>query len=102
MVTTRIRPEYLLPTLVGIGVIIAALVNVPWWTLLTVAFIYLVSLPIGIITASRLAAEAEAEAKNDTSTPPPAKDEQMGTVRLIDHDQDDDLPPDRQAGSGNG
>ncbi|MGI9507602.1 MAG: CDP-diacylglycerol--serine O-phosphatidyltransferase [Geminicoccaceae bacterium] len=102
MVTTRIRPEYLLPTLVGIGVIIAALVNVPWWTLLTVAFIYLVSLPIGIITASRLAAGAEAEAKNDTSTPAPAKDEQMGTVRLIDHDQDDDLPPDRKAGSGNG
>ncbi|MDH3661271.1 MAG: CDP-diacylglycerol--serine O-phosphatidyltransferase [Alphaproteobacteria bacterium] len=60
MVTTRIRPEYLLPTLVGIGVIITALVNVPWWTLLIVAFIYLVSLPIGVITASRLAAEAEA------------------------------------------
>lgn len=58
MITTRIRPQYLLPTLVGIGAIITALVNVPWWTLLTVALIYLVSLPIGILTASRLAAQA--------------------------------------------
>ena len=58
MMTTRIRPDYLLPTLVGIGVIITALVNVPWWTLLTVAFIYLASLPFGIITANRLAAGA--------------------------------------------
>ena len=59
MVTTRISPQYLLPTLVGIGAIITALVNVPWWTLLTVAVIYLASLPIGVITASRLAAQAE-------------------------------------------
>ena len=58
MMTTRIRPDYLLPTLVGIGVIITALVNVPWWTLLTVAFIYLASLPFGIVTANRLAAGA--------------------------------------------
>ncbi len=58
MVTTRVSPQYLLPALVCIGVIIAALVNVPWWTLLTVAAIYLASLPIGIITAHKLAAEA--------------------------------------------
>ena len=62
MMTTRIRPDYLLPTLVGIGVIITALVNVPWWTLLTVAFIYLASLPFGIITANRLAAGATSTA----------------------------------------
>lgn len=102
MVTTRIRPEYLLPTLVGIGVIIAALVNVPWWTLLTVAFIYLASLPIGIITASRLAAEAETAAGDEAKTPNPTDDEHPGTVHLISKDEDDDLPPDRQAGSRNG
>jgi CDP-diacylglycerol--serine O-phosphatidyltransferase len=68
MVTTRVSPEYLLPTLVGIGVIIAALVNVPWWTLLTVAAIYLVSLPIGIVTARKLAAQAEAAKTDEAST----------------------------------
>jgi CDP-diacylglycerol--serine O-phosphatidyltransferase len=68
MVTTRVSPEYLLPTLVGIGVIIAALVNVPWWTLLTVAAIYLVSLPIGIVTARKLAAQAEAAKADEAST----------------------------------
>ncbi len=62
MMTTRIRPEYMLPTLVGIGAIITALVNVPWWTLLTVAFIYLASLPFGVITANRLAAGATSTA----------------------------------------
>jgi CDP-diacylglycerol--serine O-phosphatidyltransferase len=69
MVTTRVSPHYLLPTLVGIGVIIAALVNVPWWTLLIVAAIYLASLPIGIMTARRLAAQAET-AKTDEAPKP--------------------------------
>lgn len=69
MMTTRIRPEYLLPTLVGIGAIITALVNVPWWTLLTVAFIYLASLPFGIITANRLAANTAAGAAGTAGAP---------------------------------
>jgi len=59
MVTTRVNPRYILPTLVGIGAIITALVNVPWWTLLTVACLYLASLPVGILVAKNLAAEAE-------------------------------------------
>ncbi len=57
MVTTRLDPEYILPVLVGIGAIITALVNVPWWTLLTVAFIYLVSVPVSILTARSLATQ---------------------------------------------
>ncbi len=81
MMTTRIRPDYLLPTLVGIGAIITALVNVPWWTLLTVAFFYLASLPFGIITANRLAAGATSTA-GDSET-------------LADEDETD-------AGSGTG
>ena len=57
MVTTRVKPQLMLPTLVIIGAIIVALVNVPWWTLLTVAGLYLLSLPIGIIVARNLAAQ---------------------------------------------
>jgi CDP-diacylglycerol--serine O-phosphatidyltransferase len=72
MVTTRVRPEYLLPTLVGIGAIIAALVNVPWWTLLTVGVIYLASIPFSVISARTLANQdrrrSEAKAGKDGST----------------------------------
>jgi len=97
MITTRIRPEYLLPTLVGIGAIITALVNVPWWTLLTVAFIYLVSLPIGIVTASKLAKAAAAETAKEKAAAASLSEDQR-PVRLIDS-RDDDVPqPGRQAG----
>ena len=65
MMTTRVKPHFMLPTLVGIGAIITALVNVPWWTLLTVAFIYLVSLPISILTARNLAAQAESKPQDE-------------------------------------
>ncbi|MEM9441420.1 MAG: CDP-diacylglycerol--serine O-phosphatidyltransferase [Pseudomonadota bacterium] len=83
MMTTRVSPQYWLPTLVGIGVIIASLVNVPWWTLLTVAAIYLVSLPIGIITARRLAAQSEAATSDETSTQdPPANSDEARPIQL--------------------
>ena len=67
MITTRVKPRYMLPVLVGIGAIITALVNVPWWTLLTVACIYLASLPIGVLVARNLAAQAEAQPVDEDS-----------------------------------
>ena len=103
MMTTRVRPEYLLPTLVGIGAIITALVNVPWWTLLTVAFIYLVSLPFGIMTARRLAAEWESGAGSDaTESPADQRPEAVSTVCLVGQEADDTPSSDRQAGSREG
>lgn len=65
MMTTRVKPQFMLPTLVGVGAIIAALVNVPWWTLLTVACIYLISLPISILVARNLAQQTAAQSDED-------------------------------------
>ncbi len=99
MMTTRVKPQYMLPTLVGIGAIITALVNVPWWTLLSVACLYLLSLPFSIIVAKKLAAETEAS--QDGKDPQIAgpgdgvprvtseqAEENDGRVRLIKPDQD--------------
>ncbi len=88
MVTTRIRPEYLLPTLVGIGAIITALVNVPWWTLLTVAFVYLASIPFSVLSARALAAEAAKTgaktAKAGTATTDEASKDRTEALRLVE------------------
>jgi CDP-diacylglycerol--serine O-phosphatidyltransferase len=83
MATTRIRPQYLLPTLVGIGAIIAALVNVPWLTLLAVAFIYLASIPVGILTARSLAARAEQEKAREAASSEAAPEDGVGPLRLV-------------------
>ncbi|MGI9494001.1 MAG: CDP-diacylglycerol--serine O-phosphatidyltransferase [Geminicoccaceae bacterium] len=100
MVTTRVNPRYILPTLVAIGAIITALVNVPWWTLLVVACLYLASLPVGILVAKNLAAQAESQprdknpedvddgAENTTAMPGEAKAASAG-VRLIKPDRDE-------------
>ncbi len=88
MMTTRIKPEYLLPTLVGIGAIIAALVTVPWWTLLSVAFIYLGTIPISILVARRLHHEHQQEQAAAPVT---------GAVRLVEVDKADGQPRKRPA-----
>jgi CDP-diacylglycerol--serine O-phosphatidyltransferase len=53
-VVVRIRPEWVLPTLVGVGVFVAALSSAPWHTLLALGAIYLASLPVGWWSAWRL------------------------------------------------
>jgi CDP-diacylglycerol--serine O-phosphatidyltransferase len=83
MVTTRIKPDYFLPALVGIGAIITALVNVPWWTLLTVAFVYLASIPFSIITARKLAMEHEATVGEAATSTTDLDKAPPGTVPLI-------------------
>jgi hypothetical protein len=88
----------MLPTLVGVGAIIAALVNAPWWTLLTVAGCYLLSLPFGIVVARKLAAQTAA---SEPTRPPYAGEDADakqaalateegpdGRVRLIRRDQE--------------
>jgi CDP-diacylglycerol--serine O-phosphatidyltransferase len=88
MVTTRVRPEFLLPTLVAIGAIITALVNVPWWTLLCVAFLYLASIPFGIVTARKLAA-ADSMPTNAQSTEDSAIEEKTEPLRLVEPETDE-------------
>jgi CDP-diacylglycerol--serine O-phosphatidyltransferase len=59
-VVVRIKPDWILPTLVGVGVFVAALSSAPWHTLLAVGVIYLASLPVGWWSAYRLSRRDEA------------------------------------------
>jgi CDP-diacylglycerol--serine O-phosphatidyltransferase len=72
-VVVRIRPEWVLPTLVGVGVFVAALSSAPWHTLLALGAIYLASLPVGWWSAYRLsrrdAAARAATAQPETPAP---------------------------------
>ena len=61
MVTVRVEPEWILPTLVAVGLIIGALVTAPWLTLLALGLAYLVSLPVGVMAARRMRREARLE-----------------------------------------
>lgn len=60
-VVVRVKPEWILPTLVGVGLLVAALSSAPWHTLLAVGVIYLASLPVGWWSAYRLRRRDEAE-----------------------------------------
>ena len=53
-VVVRIKPDWVLPTLVGVGLFVAALSSAPWHTLLALGAIYLASLPVGWWSAYRL------------------------------------------------
>ena len=72
-VVVRVRPEWVLPTLVGVGVFVAALSSAPWHTLLALGAIYLASLPVGWWSAWRLsrrdAAARAATAQPEVSAP---------------------------------
>jgi CDP-diacylglycerol--serine O-phosphatidyltransferase len=61
-VVGRVKPDWILPTLIGVGLLVAALSSAPWHTLLGVGVIYLASLPVGWWSASRLRRRDEAEA----------------------------------------
>jgi CDP-diacylglycerol--serine O-phosphatidyltransferase len=61
MVMTRIQPEYVLPTLVTVTIVVAAIVTAPWWTLIAVGLLYVLSLPLGVIVARRLRRQHERE-----------------------------------------
>lgn len=103
MMTTRVKPQFMLPTLVGIGAIITALVNVPWWTLLTVACCYLISLPISVIVARKLAAQTESRSEGadlqiaerdagGTEAASGSEEASKGGVRLITPKKDGGAP----------
>jgi CDP-diacylglycerol--serine O-phosphatidyltransferase len=60
-VVVRVKPDWILPTLIGVGLLVAALSSAPWHTLLAVGVIYLASLPVGWWSAYRLRRRDEAE-----------------------------------------
>jgi CDP-diacylglycerol--serine O-phosphatidyltransferase len=60
-VLVRVRPEWVLPTLIGVGLLVAALSSAPWHTLLAVGVIYLATLPVGWWSAYQLRRRDEAE-----------------------------------------
>jgi CDP-diacylglycerol---serine O-phosphatidyltransferase len=53
-VVVRVKPDWILPTLIGVGLLVAALSSAPWHTLLALGVVYLLSLPVGWWSAYRL------------------------------------------------
>jgi CDP-diacylglycerol--serine O-phosphatidyltransferase len=68
-VVVRVKPHWILPTLLGVGLLVAALSSAPWHTLLAVGVVYLASLPVGWWSAWRLRRRDEAERAADARAP---------------------------------
>ena len=71
-VVVRVKPEWILPTLVAVGLFVAALSSAPWHTLLAIGVIYLASLPIGWWSAWRLRRRDKAARAAAEQAPAPA------------------------------
>ena len=80
-VLVRVKPEWILPTLIFVGLFVAALTSAPWHTLLAVGVIYLATLPLGWWSAYRLRRRHEQLAAGEA---PPAEGESAAerVVRL--------------------
>jgi CDP-diacylglycerol--serine O-phosphatidyltransferase len=50
----RIRRDWRLFALAGIALLGAALIVAPWWTLLTVAALYLIMIPFGLASYAKV------------------------------------------------
>jgi len=81
-VLVRVKPEWVLPTLIFVGMFVAALSSEPWYTLLAVGVVYLASLPVGWVAAWRLRRRYEQAASRDDA-PPDDADVQAGPARIV-------------------
>ena len=72
-VVVRVKPDWILPTLIGVGLFVAALSSAPWHTLLALGVVYLASLPVGWWSAYRLRRRDEAERAAVAAAPPRAR-----------------------------
>ncbi len=61
-VLVRVKPEWVLPTLIFVGMFVAALSSEPWYTLFAVGVVYLASLPVGWWSAWQLRRQERASA----------------------------------------
>lgn len=68
--SARVPRERVLPLFVLAVAAVAVLISYPWWTLALGTIAYLVSLPIGVRTARRLAREEAAAVPASPETPP--------------------------------
>ncbi len=75
-VVVRVKPDWILPTLIFVGMFVAALSSEPWYTLLAVGVVYLASLPVGWWSAYRLRRRYQQEiaaTKPEQAGPEPAR-----------------------------
>jgi CDP-diacylglycerol---serine O-phosphatidyltransferase len=82
MIVVRVKPEWILPTLIGVGLLAAALLNAPWLTLLGVGVAYLVSLPVSVVVAHRLRRQHAQESEQAVAPEPEHKEGPERIVRL--------------------
>jgi CDP-diacylglycerol---serine O-phosphatidyltransferase len=82
MIVVRVKPQWILPTLIGVGLLAAALLNAPWLTLLAVGVAYLVSLPISVVVAYRLRRQHAQESEQAVAPEPEHKEGPERIVRL--------------------
>jgi CDP-diacylglycerol---serine O-phosphatidyltransferase len=68
-VMVRVKPEWVLPTLIFAGLFVAALSSAPWHTLLAVGVLYLASLPVGWWSAYRLRHRHERTGADQPASP---------------------------------
>ena len=50
----RVQPDWVLPTLLGAGLLVAFLASAPWSTLTFLGLVYLLTLPLGWLAARRM------------------------------------------------
>jgi CDP-diacylglycerol--serine O-phosphatidyltransferase len=65
----RIKPDLVLPTLLGCGLLIAAFAAEPWLTLSFVGVVYLLALPVGLWAARRMRIAEEAQRAATAASP---------------------------------
>ncbi|MEM7021743.1 MAG: CDP-diacylglycerol--serine O-phosphatidyltransferase [Pseudomonadota bacterium] len=70
MIVVRVKPEWVLPTLAGVGLFVAALSSAPWLTLFAIGVVYLISLPISIVAGLRLQRRHERNKAKETRPEP--------------------------------
>jgi CDP-diacylglycerol---serine O-phosphatidyltransferase len=68
----RVRPDLVLPTLLGCGLVIAAFAAEPWLTLSVLGLLYLLALPAGVVVARRMRLQEEAQRAATPVPPEPA------------------------------
>ena len=61
----KVPHDYVLPTLLGVGLFAAFLVGLPWLTLMAVGVLYLASLPLSYVAHRRLSRQTSATALED-------------------------------------
>jgi CDP-diacylglycerol--serine O-phosphatidyltransferase len=94
LIVVRVKPQWILPTLIGVGLLAAALLNAPWLTLLAVGVAYLVTLPVSIVVAWRLRRQHARESGQAAS---PAPEQERDAERIVRLGAGASPPPRRDA-----